>query len=194
MTGTIPNKCCLVANMPETIREWVINLRKKVDPAIAHMPVEVTLCGSSGAGTFVEGQNFEGIKTILSERLKDFIPFEFSFLSINRFPTKEIYYLEPEPESFSTLHNRIIATNLEFKEHRYPYSPHCALAGFTPITDDTRAIIEAADFPKGTYSVTSVSIYRNEKMNPVELWRYETNREGANQTSLTTPKAPLPSS
>ena len=159
--------------MPKEISDWVISLRQKVDPALLHMPVEITLSGSSGVGTLIEGQNFDRIKNLLVDSFANTLPFEFSFRGITTFPKTEIYYLDPDPDIFRSMHAKLAESDLEFKESPFPYSPHCSVAGFTPITDETRAIIRAADSPKGKHTVSSISIYRNEKMNPVELWRYE---------------------
>jgi hypothetical protein len=40
----------IVAELPEQIAAWVKLSRQELEPAIAHMPAEITLAGSSGVG------------------------------------------------------------------------------------------------------------------------------------------------
>jgi hypothetical protein len=75
----------IVAELPEAIAAWVKSARQELEPAIAHMPGEITLAGSSGIGPLKIGQKLEEIERILSELLEQRLPFEACFLRINHF-------------------------------------------------------------------------------------------------------------
>jgi 2'-5' RNA ligase len=98
----------IVAELPEAIAAWVTSVRQDLEPAIAHMPAEITLAGSSGVGHLKIGQNLEDIEQILAEVLVGRLPFEARFERVGNFPNTEIFFLEPVCEPFDELHSLIV--------------------------------------------------------------------------------------
>ena len=159
----------IVAELPEAIAGWVKSVRQELEPAIAQMPCEITLTGSSGVGQLKVGQNFEDIERILSELLEHRLPFEARFLRIKHFPNTEIFLLEPAREPFDELHSLIANSVLEFEANPFPFNPHCSLKGFTPLQPRDRKRLEQLVIPAESFLIQSVALYELENMQPKRL-------------------------
>ena len=117
----------IVAELPQAIAAWVTSVRRDLEPAIAHMPCEITLAGSSGVGPLKIGQRLEDVERILSELLEHRLPFEVRFLRVGNFPNTGIFFLEPAREPFDELHSLIANSALECEANPFPFNPHCSL-------------------------------------------------------------------
>jgi hypothetical protein len=159
----------IVAELPEAIAVWVRSARQELEPAIAHMPAEITLAGSSGVGPLKIGQSLEDIEQTLSELLERHLPFEARFLRINHFPNTEIFFLEPAREVFDELHMLIVNSALEFEANPFPFNPHCSLKGFTPLQPGDHKRLEQLVFPAGPFLIQSLSVCELEDMQAKRL-------------------------
>jgi 2'-5' RNA ligase len=159
----------IVAELPEAIAAWVKSFRQKLEPAIAHMPAEITLAGSSGVGHLKIGQSLEDIEKTLSELLERRLPFETRFLRINHFSNTEIFFLEPTREPFDELHSLIANSALEFEANPFPFKPHCTLKGFKPLQPGDRERLEQLVIPAEPFLIQSVAVYELEQMQPKRL-------------------------
>jgi 2'-5' RNA ligase superfamily len=159
----------IVAELPEAIAAWVTSVRRDLEPAIAHMPCEITLAGSSGAGPLKIGQRLEEIERILSEVLEPRLPFEARFLRVGNFPNTEIFFLEPAREPFDELHSLIAKSSLEFEANPFPFNPHCSLKGFTPLQPGDRERLEQWVIFTDPFTIRSVAVYELENMQPKRL-------------------------
>jgi 2'-5' RNA ligase len=159
----------IVAELPEAIAAWVRSARQELEPAIAHMPAEITLAGSSGVGHLKIGQHLEEIEQTLSELLEHRLPFEARFLRINHFLNTEIFFLEPAREPFDELHSLIANSALEFEENPFPFNPHCSLKGFTLLQPEDREKLEQLVIPAEPFLIQSIAVYELEQMQAKRL-------------------------
>jgi 2'-5' RNA ligase len=159
----------IVAELPEEIAAWVKSARQDLEPAIAHMPAEITLTGSSGVGPLKMGQNLDDIERMLSEVLEHRLPFEARFLRVGNFPNTEIFFLEPAREPFDELHKLIANSALEFEANPFPFNPHCSLRGFTLLQPGDREWLEQLVIPTELFTIRSVAVYELEDMQPKHL-------------------------
>jgi 2'-5' RNA ligase len=114
---------------PSDWTEHILSVRRRLDAWRAALPVEVTITGSAGVGTFHEEQNQEAAFRVVDVLASEFAPIKTKFLAIKRFPNSGVFYFEPaDPRPFITLQRCIIATGLKFKPTPLPYIPHCTIA------------------------------------------------------------------
>jgi hypothetical protein len=59
----------VVAELPEPVAGWIRELRRQFEPALAHLPAEITLAGSSGVGPITPGQSVAAIRQLLTTAL-----------------------------------------------------------------------------------------------------------------------------
>ena len=98
---------------PSGWTERILSARRRLDAWRAALPVEVTITGSAGVGTFHEEQNQEAAFRVIDTLASEVAPIGTKFLSIKRFPHSGLFYFEPTaPQPFINLQNRIIATRL----------------------------------------------------------------------------------
>lgn len=159
----------IVVELPVTVAEWVRSTRVTFEPAIAHLPAEITLTGSSGVGPMKRGQSLALIETCLKSALFGQLPFESCFLDVNCFPGTDIFFASPERARFDTLHASIVASGIEFEPSPYPYNPHCSLKGYTPLQPGQRKLIESLAFPKHRFVMNEIAIYEMAGMTPKKL-------------------------
>jgi 2'-5' RNA ligase len=166
----------IVAELPEEIATWVRSARQELEPAIAHMPSEITLAGSSGIGPLKIGQKLEDIERILSELLEHRLPFEARFLRVGNFPNTEIFSLEPARRPFDEFHLLIAKSSLEFEANPFPFNPHCSLKGFTPLQPGDRERLEQLVIPAEPFTIRSVAVYELEDMQAKRLLQIGRNK------------------
>jgi hypothetical protein len=159
----------IVAELSEEIAACVTSVRRDLEPAIAHMPAEITLAGSSGVGSLKIGQSLEDVERILSELLEQRLPFESRFLCVGNFPNTEIFFLEPVREPFDELHLLLTTNALEFEANLFPFNPHCSLKGFTPLQPGDCERLERLVIPADLFKIHSVAVYELEHMQPKRL-------------------------
>jgi 2'-5' RNA ligase superfamily len=165
----------IVAQLPKAIAAWVKLARQEFEPAIAHMPAEITLAGSSGVGPLKIGQRLEDVKKVLLDVLAEKLPFEARFLRVGNFPNTKIFFLEPTREPFDELHLLIANSTLEFEANPFPFNPHCSLKGFTPLQPGDCKQLECLMIPIEPFTIQSVAVYELESMQPKRLLQISRN-------------------
>src|SRR3954463_12644169 len=100
----------IVAELPPNISGWVRETRLVFEPAISHLPAEITLAGSSGVGPVSAGQSIASVRPKLEAALVSRVPFEARFTGIGNFPGTDIFFASPEPEPFIALHKAIVSS------------------------------------------------------------------------------------
>jgi hypothetical protein len=163
----------VVAELPEPIAAWVREVRGRFEPAIAHLPTEITLAGSSGVGPIEHGQSVASVQQMLAAALAGRLPFQSRFIGIRSFPGTEIFFAAPEPEPFNALHAAIVASGISFGPSRFSYNAHCSLKGFTPWQPGQREAIESNAVPLEPFTINTVSVYEMERMQPKRLFSIE---------------------
>lgn len=159
----------VVAELPDELATWVKEVRQTFEPAIAHLPAEITLAGSSGVGPLREGQTLTEIDHEVRRGTKEKTGFTFSLIGISNFEGTDMFFAEPEREGFDALHTALKKSNLEFREIPHPYNPHCSLKGFTPLKRGQREALEALDIPKGRFQIKCIAVYEMDAMKPRKL-------------------------
>src|SRR5664280_1054997 len=128
----------VVVELPHHIAAWVRETRLAFEPAISHMPAEITLAGSSGVGPISAGQSIESIRSKLEAALAGRVPFQARLTGIGNFPGTDIFFASPEPEPFVALHRAIVSSGIAFGSSAFSYCPHCSLKGFTALSPGQR--------------------------------------------------------
>lgn len=114
---------------PSDWTERILSVRQRPDAWRAALPVEVTITGSAGVGTFHEEQNQEAALRVVEVLASEVAPIKTKFLAVKRFPNSGVFYFEPsDPQPFISLQHCIIAAGLKFKSTSFPYIPHCTIA------------------------------------------------------------------
>jgi 2'-5' RNA ligase len=132
---------------PSKWTEHILSVRCRLDAWRAELPVEVTITGSAGVGTFHEEQNQESAFRIIDALALEIAPIKTKFLSIKRFPNSSVFYFEPaDSQPFINFQNRIAATGLKFKPTSLSYIPHCTIANLRNNSSD-EAVNEIYSIP-----------------------------------------------
>lgn len=122
---------------PSEWTEQILSIRRRFDAWRAALPVEVTITGSAGVGTFDERQSQESAFRVIDTLASEVASIGTKFLSINRFPNSGVFYFEPaDSQPFINLQNRIAATGLKFKPSSLSYIPHCTIANLNNLSDE----------------------------------------------------------
>ena len=167
----ISNPSYVVLVIPEPISTVITQIREKYEPQISHFPVEITVAGSSGVGPISSGQDLSFVISELESNLVSFQSFETSFVTIERFPETDIFYLVPENKApFQNFHNSITSTSINFETNPHPYDPHCSLRGFTPLPKSLEDKINNINFPKERFKISKIAIFEVDGMKPNKLW------------------------
>jgi 2'-5' RNA ligase len=150
----------IVFEIPPPIRGVIQSIRDSLATLTSHLPVEITVAGSSGTGPIPAGTNKNQTEIMLKSALADFKPFRARFEEIRCFPNSNVFYLAPEDrQPFDLIHLALKASGITFGQTPWPYNPHCTLrAG--PMTDhiSTEDILNLS-FPKQEFVIDTVSIY-----------------------------------
>jgi hypothetical protein len=166
----------IVAELPDAVAAWIRELRGKFEPAIARLPAEVTLAGSSGVGSIAIGQSIASVQEMLRIALIGRLPFKARFIGIGNFPGTEIFFARPEAEPFVALHAAIVASGIVFGSSRFGYNAHCSLKGFTPLKPGQREALELVSVPAEPFAISTISVYEMEAMHATRLFSVEANK------------------
>jgi hypothetical protein len=163
----------IVAELPGPVAAWVREMRGQFEPGIAHLPAEVTLAGSSGVGPIAPGQSVASIRQMLAAALAGRLPFEARFIGIGNFTGTEIFFAAPDPEPFNSIHAAIVKSGIAFGPSPHSYNAHCSLKGFTPLKPGQCEAIQSATVPGEPFTISAVSVYEMERMQPTRLFSIE---------------------
>jgi 2'-5' RNA ligase len=118
----------IVLNVPSPAAEAVREIRRRFDPARADMSVEITLAGSGGLGTVLNGQSPESVFAEIDRIAAAMKPFTAHFGEINRFPDTGICYYAVQPDNpFVEMQQMLAESAIIFNPCPFPYIPHCTL-------------------------------------------------------------------
>lgn len=163
----------VVAELPAEIAAWVRATREQFEPAISHLPAEITLAGSSGLGPVAPGQRVGGIRAALESTLSGRLPFKAHFDGMGNFPGTDIFFASPAPEPFATLHRAIASSGIAFAPSPFPYRAHCSLKGLTALRPGEREALMNLSVPAAPFTIRTVSVYEMDRMQPNLLFSVE---------------------
>ena len=133
----------LIAELAGDVVPLVADSRSRFNPGRVSWPIDITIVGSSGAGTIKEGQCLLKTIDLLAPIIEKYFFNKVKFISVSRFPNTGIFYLEPERELFDLLHNEVVNSDILFNSNEWPYNPHCTLCASDELTDkDVKAFSE----------------------------------------------------
>jgi 2'-5' RNA ligase len=162
----------VVLEAPPRITDYVRKLRQRYEPALAPLPVEITVTGSSGVGVFECGQDAESAYRIVEKVAGEVAPFQVGFVRMTTFPDSGVYYFEPVPAApFFDLHKRLINSGLKFTASPFPFTPHLTAAKVEDVTPELNAEILAIPPPSGTVLLDTLSVYSLEGFDSQLLFR-----------------------
>lgn len=121
-------------------------LRKEYNPERVLWPVDITIAGSFGIGTFSEGQDIEGIIESLEPLISEHYFTDVEFTGIKHFQNTGIYYLQPKRELFNRIHKAVTSSGVCFDTNHFPFKPHCTLKASQPSRRDE--VFQRIEFPK----------------------------------------------
>jgi 2'-5' RNA ligase len=128
----------IVAELTGTLAESVSAIQRAHDPRLAMLwPPHVTIVGSSGAGPILADTPTDELRDVLSPITAATAPLTLAFGLPERFPGRDIVVLPLDPHGpLRTLHESLRATPLRMHRARYPFTPHCTLTMYPPLSRD----------------------------------------------------------
>lgn len=164
----------IVVNLPSPVAGNIREIRRRLDPERAGMSVEITLAGSGGIGTVMDGQMPETVFAEIDRIAAAMQPFEAEFSELNRFPATGICYYTVRPaEPFIELQKMLAASAIVFNPCPFPYVPHCTLILHEDEQELKLRELRNLPIPDAKFMINTISVYRlNEQMlDPVLLHR-----------------------
>jgi 2'-5' RNA ligase len=126
----------VVVDVTGPVGDNVIAVQREHDPRLAALwHPHVTLIGSSGAGPIVTGTPVDELRTMLGSVADTTAPLMLKFGRPYRFPDRDIVVLPLDPHGpLRTLHERLRSSGIRTHAARYPFTPHCTLTMYPPLT------------------------------------------------------------
>ena len=150
----------VVLDMPSPIWEHVKTIRERYASPLTILPVEITVIGSSGVGTFQEVQEMDAAFDQIDSVAANFKPITAAFRRVTTFPNSGVFYYEPDdPQPFIKLQGEIVSTGLKFKESPFPFTPHCTIVKFDNPSKGLVDEILSLPVPREPFMLDALSIY-----------------------------------
>jgi len=126
----------VVAELGGELAAQVSALQRAHDPRLAALwPPHVTLIGSSGAGPIMADTNTEQLRETLGAVAACSPILTLPFGLPYRFADRDIVVLPLDPHGpLRALHERLRLTGLRMHRARYPFTPHCTLTMYPPLS------------------------------------------------------------
>ena len=150
----------IVLDVPQAVWDHVNSIRERYGSRLAMLPVEITVIGSSGIGTFTAEQEPVTAFRLVDRVASMFAPIKTSFRRVTRFPNTGVFYYEPaDPQPFIELQRKLVSTGLKFKESPFPFTPHCTIVKFDQPSEELINEIMSLPVPNGQFVLDMLSIY-----------------------------------
>ena len=150
----------VVLDMPAPIWEHVKTIREQYASPLNILPVEITVIGSSGFGTFLEAQEMDAAFNRIDSVAANFKPITTAFRRVTTFPNSGVFYFEPDdPQPFIKLQGEIVSTGLKFMESPFPFIPHCTIVKFDNPSKRLVDEILSLPVPGEPFVLDALSIY-----------------------------------
>jgi 2'-5' RNA ligase len=164
----------IVVNLPSPVADDIREIRRRFDPERADMSAEITLAGSGGLGTVMDGQSPETVFAEVDRIAAKMQPFEAEFSELSRFPATGIcYYIVRPAVPFVELQKMLADSAIVFNPCPFTYIPHCTLILHEDEQELKLRELRSLPIPNAKFMIDTVSVYRlNEAMlEPVLLHR-----------------------
>ena len=167
----------IVLDLPESIADEVLAIRKRLDFFFESIPAEITLTGSSGVGPISQEQDVDVFIKTLEQIAGSTEPIQAHFKGINTFPGSGVYFLEPSDQPpFKSLHQQFVESGLKFRSCPFPYFAHCTIKNDHERTFQNPESIFSLSWPKTSFILRDLRVYSLEGVDCRLL--YETKLKG----------------
>jgi 2'-5' RNA ligase len=150
----------VVLDMPPPIWNHVKSIRELYASSLTILPVEITVIGSSGIGTFHKEQEIDAAFELIDSVAANFAPFTTAFRRVTTFPNTGVFYYEPnDPQPFIELQTDIVSAGLKFNESPFPFTPHCTIVKFDNPSQELVNEIMSLPVPREMFELDALSVY-----------------------------------
>jgi 2'-5' RNA ligase len=131
-----PSGIFVVADLSGTLAERVTAIQREHDPRLISLwPPHVTLIGSSGSGPILSDTPVDELRRALTPIVSSTPALTLAFDPPYRFPDRDIVVLPLDPHGpLRELHERMKKSGLRMHSARYPFTPHCTLTMYPPLS------------------------------------------------------------
>jgi 2'-5' RNA ligase len=161
----------LIAELSGDIVTLVQQFRRQFNPDRVNWPIDITIAGSSGIGTFSHGQKLSEVIDKLEFIIYSNNFTEVEFTGVDHFDNTGIYYLVPKRKKFDVLHQAVINSEVIFNSNSWPYNPHCTLRAGSDEIQEFNDIFSKINVPKSAI-IECISIYQPETNSGNRLHRF----------------------
>jgi 2'-5' RNA ligase len=126
----------VIAEIGGDLAARITAVQREHDPRLAALwAPHITLLGSSGTGPILPDTSVDDLRTALAPIAERFAPIPLTFGAPYRFPDRDIVVLPLSPHGpLRTLHEALKLCGLRMYRARYPFTPHCTLTMYPPLT------------------------------------------------------------
>ncbi|MGC1174944.1 2'-5' RNA ligase family protein [Polaromonas sp.] len=150
----------IVLDLPSLAAEEVTALRARYDPYEANLPPEITVAGSSGAGTLAEAQSATDVFAALARIARRHAPFVCAFESMQRFPGVPVFWLKPRDRlPFDALHSALLESGVRFSSSPFVFTPHCTISATVELSKEQESELLCCSIPKKDFVLDKLSVY-----------------------------------
>lgn len=151
----------IVLELPSGVGFKVSELRARYDQDTARLPSEITIAGSSGLGTLSADQNPEEAIEVIQGIARQHLPFYSAFVSMERFPGTQIFWLKPrERDPFDALQRALVAAGLRFNPNPFPFNPHCTISAKSSLSEVQAQELLTLTIPSDEFLLTELCLYQ----------------------------------
>jgi 2'-5' RNA ligase superfamily len=151
----------LVLDLPQPICTEVLEMRQRFDLYQAGLPPEITVAGSSGAGTVAQGQDPLPVLRAIEAVARRHLPFTCSFESMRRFSGVPVFWLCPRDRApFDALHRALLESGIKFDASPFPFNPHCTVSSKEELSKHQEAELLASPVPQLEFLLDELRVYQ----------------------------------
>lgn len=131
-----PSGIYVIAELAGELRESVAAVQRAHDPRLAALwPPHVTILGSSGAGPILSDTPPDELRDVFAPVIERSAPLTLRFGAPYRFAGRDIVVLPLDPHGpLRALHEALRASGVRTHQARYPFTPHCSLTMYPPLS------------------------------------------------------------
>ena len=143
-----PTGIFVVAELEGPLAKRIEKIQREHDPRlIALWPPHVTLLGSSGVGPIVSSTPVDDLRRAFEPIASETSPLTLQFGPPYRFPDRDIVVLPLDPHGpLRALHERLKSSGVRTHAARYPFTPHCTLTMYPPLSREREKRLTALRF------------------------------------------------
>lgn len=138
----------IVAELEGELRARIAATQREHDPRLALLwPPHITIVGSSGVGPLLADTRPDELRAALGPVAARHSPLSLAFGVPERFPGRDIVMLPLDPHGpVRALHEDLGASGLRTYRARYPFTPHCTLTMYPPLSRNRERTLLALRF------------------------------------------------